>query len=63
MARLDGEAIMNTERELASDELDAVSGGFTSNEHGTIGETSLVTWLVDFIVVAGVSQAAAARRF
>jgi bacteriocin-like protein len=49
-------------RELTESELDAVSGGCTSNEHGTIGETSLVTWLVDFMVVAAVSQAAG-RRF
>jgi hypothetical protein len=27
MRRLDGEAIMNTERELTIDELDAVNGG------------------------------------
>jgi len=32
-----GEAIMNPERELTIDELDAVSGGFESVEHGTLG--------------------------
>jgi hypothetical protein len=47
-------------RELTEAELDDVSGGFTSSDHETLGETDLVKWLGE--IMAGV-RAAQSLRF